>query len=151
MKTFICNFFVPGIPATAGSKTGFYNPKAKRVIMAPANKRQKPWMAVVRLAATEAYSGPPLTGPIAYEFWFYLPRPRSHFGSGKNSDKLKTSAPAYPTTKPDLTKMVRAVEDALTGVLWKDDSQVVSQRVVKRYHDHPGKPGVWVWASEVEG
>ena len=141
-------FFVPGIPATAGSKTGFYNPKIKRVIMTPANKRQKPWIAVVRLAAERAYQGSPLIGPIHLNIVFTLPRPRSHFGSGRNEASLKAKAPLYHTKTPDLTKMTRAIEDALIGVVWKDDSQVVKQTVLKAYDDKH-KPGAEVTIVEV--
>jgi len=136
MKTI--SFWVPGLPATAGSKTGFYNKKIKRVIMTPANKKQKPWMAVVRLKAEESYQGPVLTGPIRLNVVFRMPRPRSHYGTGKNSEILKLSAPAYHTKRPDLTKMARAIEDALTGVIWRDDSQVVKNTTLKGYDDRPG-------------
>lgn len=142
-------FFVPGIAATSGSKTGFVIKSKKtgknRVIMAPANKKQKPWMAHVRAVAVENYPGPPLSGAVKVSFGFFLPRPKGHFGSGKNADKLKTSAPDYPTTKPDLTKLVRAAEDALVGIIWKDDSQVVLNRCGKEYcDDTEPTPGVYI-------
>lgn len=59
-------FFVHGKPATAGSKSGFYVEKLHRVVMAPANKRQKPWMESVRWAAIQkGYNGKILLeGPI---------------------------------------------------------------------------------------
>jgi Holliday junction resolvase RusA-like endonuclease len=41
----------------------------------------------------------------------------------------------HPTVKPDLTKLLRAVEDALTGVVWRDDSQIIHQVVNKEYAD----------------
>lgn len=139
-------FFVPGIPATAGSKTGIFNKKLNRVLMVPANKRQKPWMAVVRtfaMAAMQANSIP-ITGPIELALTFALPRPKGHFGSGARSEIVKKSAPPYPITKPDLTKLIRAVEDALTGICWKDDSQVVWQQARKVY----GRPGVNIRIKE---
>ena len=135
-------FFVPGIPATAGSKTPFiYKDKKSgknRVAMSPANKRQKPWMSDVKMFAAEAYKGDPLTWPIGLYIDFYLPRPKSHYGTGKNSDKLKDSAPNRPITMPDLTKLTRALEDALKGIIWRDDSQVVSQYIEKHYSNKPG-------------
>jgi crossover junction endodeoxyribonuclease RusA len=127
------SFFVPGIPATAGSKNGFYNKKIGRVIMAPANKKQKPWMSHVQACALEVYNGPPIDGPIKLSIVFIMPRPKGHFGTGKYSSRVKENAPFYPTSKPDATKMLRAVEDALTGVVWKDDSQVVHIDVCKLY------------------
>lgn len=135
-------FFVPGIPASAGSKTGFPVKNKKtgkiKVIMAPASKKQKPWMAKVASIASESYLGKLLYGPIDLRVIFYFHRPKSHFGTGKNSGKLKSNAPIYVTKKPDLTKLVRAVEDALTGIIWKDDSQVVMQSTGKFFCDKPG-------------
>jgi len=136
------SFFVPGIPATSGSKSAYpyKNKKTGRmgVAVAPASKRQKSWMGVVRFFAEENYNGDVLAGPISLSLVFYLPRPKSHFGTGRNAGKLKPSARKYPTTTPDLTKLVRAVEDALKGVTWKDDSQVVYQLNTKFYRERPG-------------
>jgi len=138
----IIQFFVPGIPATAGSKTPFIYKSKKdgknRVAMAPANKRQKPWMATIKAFATDAYKGDLITGPVMLSIDFCLPRPKSHYGTGKNSDMLKKSAPFYPIIKPDLTKLTRAVEDALKGIIWRDDSQVVHQEIDKDYGRRPG-------------
>ncbi len=89
------------------------------------NPQLESWRGAIAWAARQVYNGPLLTGAIKLTIQFYRPRPRSHFGSGKNSDKLKPSAPAHPITRPDNSKLVRAVEDALKGVVWKDDSQVV--------------------------
>jgi len=74
-----------------------------------------------------------LEGPLELKLTFYQPRRASHFGSGRNSAKLKPSAPIYPDKRPDLTKLIRAVEDALTGIVWRDDAQVVMQRAAKLY------------------
>jgi Holliday junction resolvase RusA-like endonuclease len=46
---------------------------------------------------------------------------------------LKASAPANHTIKPDVTKLVRSLEDSLKGIVWLDDSQVVKQSASKRY------------------
>ncbi|MEX0718667.1 MAG: RusA family crossover junction endodeoxyribonuclease, partial [Planctomycetaceae bacterium] len=40
-------------------------------------------------------------------------------------------APAFPDTTPDLTKLIRGVEDALQSVLLTNDSRVVEQRTRK--------------------
>ena len=45
--------------------------------------------------------------------------------------------------RPDATKLVRAVEDALTGLVWRDDAQVVIQTVRKRY-GHPERAEIFV-------
>ena len=72
---------------------------------------------------------------------FWLPRPKGHFGTGKNAGKLKKSAPLYCSTKPDLDKLLRAVCDALwqSGVL-SSDALITKITSEKRY----GDPGVLI-------
>lgn len=131
-------FFVPGRVASAGSKTAFKG-KNGRVILAPASKFTKPWMDSVKWFAMKKV-GPMclLEGPLILTITFFLSRPQNHYGTGRNAGKLKLSAPPYPMVTPDLTKLVRAVEDAITGIIWKDDKQVAEQHTRKRYADKPG-------------
>ena len=131
-------FFVPGIPGTAGSKRGFVNPKTKRVIIVDDNRKAAPWRQSVLAAAMRIYTDVPLTGPVVLTAHFYFPRPKCHYGSGRNADVLKDGAPRHHITKPDATKLLRALEDALTAVIWRDDNQVVEQHVEKMYGPRPG-------------
>jgi crossover junction endodeoxyribonuclease RusA len=130
----IVEFFVPGDPAPAGSKRGFYIPKLKRVVITDACKRTKPWQAVVSFAAADAWGDArPMTNPVRLELVFRLQRPGSHFGTRGGLPYLKDSAPRYPTTMPDLLKLTRAIEDACTGILYRDDSQIVEEDIKKVY------------------
>lgn len=95
----------------------------------------KDWRTTIQAAAMDAYVGPLLEGPLEVEMTFFRVRPKSHFGTGRNAGVVKASSPEHPITKPDVTKLVRAAEDALTGVLWRDDSQIVSAHTHKRYGD----------------
>jgi Holliday junction resolvase RusA-like endonuclease len=129
-------FTVHGDPATAGSKAAFvYKDKRgkHRAAMAPASKKTKPWMQQVAQTARSEYDGPVLTEPVSYRMVFYFQRPKSHFGTGRNAGKLKDSAPNFHTKKPDAFKLARAVEDALTGIIWRDDSQCCEIYVEKKY------------------
>jgi Holliday junction resolvase RusA-like endonuclease len=36
-------------------------------------------------------------------------------------------------TRPDVLKLARAAEDALTGIVWRDDSQIVHETLAKVY------------------
>jgi Holliday junction resolvase RusA-like endonuclease len=103
-----------------------------------ANPQSKDWKSDVRAAAMNAFHGQPFANAITLHLVFFVPRPKCHFRSGKNSHLKKDSAPQYPTTKPDATKLLRGVEDALTGIIWRDDAQIVTQFVTKRYGDTPG-------------
>lgn len=129
-------FTVVGIPRTAGSKRAFpFHKGGGRlgVRVTDNDTRGKDWRVAVVAACREAYRGLPLEGPLSLRVTFRLPRPKGHSGARG----LLPSAPAYPTTVPDATKLLRCLEDGLTGVLWHDDAQIVEQVVVKVY----GQPG----------
>jgi len=132
------DFFVSGVPKPAGSKTAFVNKHTGKAIVTDACKTSKDWKSLVAYTAREYYKGELLTGPLLVTMTFYQTRPACHYGSGKNAKVLKDSAPMWPTGKPDVLKLTRAVEDACTGILWKDDSQIVDERIVKCYGDKPG-------------
>lgn len=125
-------FTVFGVAAPAGSKRAL--PAAgrpgARPIVVDDSKRSRPWKREVAQVAGDAMRGRELLeGPLELHVIFYMPRPKSHFGARG----LRPSAPVFPTVKPDVTKLLRAVEDALTSIVWRDDAQVVVQRAEKRY------------------
>ena len=118
-------FVVPGIAAPQGSKR-----HVGRGIMVESSARLRPWRAAVTAAAAEARNGAPtITGPVNLAAVFAFPRPASHYGTGRNAGHLRPSAPAWPIGHNigDLSKLIRAVEDAITDSgAWRDDSLVVS-------------------------
>lgn len=131
------SFFVAGDPATQGSKRAFYIAKIGRAIVTEDCKENKPWRSDVRNEAEKAIAAGEwkLTDkPVMLNLTFQLKRPKGHFGA----KGLKKSAPYFPAKKPDTVKLARAVEDALKGVCWKDDAQIVTEIIQKRYHDQPG-------------
>lgn len=124
-----CAFTVYGVAAPAGSKTVAYA-KEGRAFVRDASKRAAPWKRLVAQVAGEAMGGAPLLeGPLSLTVAVVVPRPKSHYGARG----LRPSAPPAPTTRPDLTKYLRGIEDALTGVVWRDDAQVITQTAEKRY------------------
>ena len=131
-------FFVAGVAKPAGSKRGFFIPKLKRVVIVDANPNSKDWKSDVKSDAIANYDGELLTCPIAVRFTFYVTRPKGHYRTGKNAHLLRDSAPKFPASKPDVLKLARGVEDALTGIIWKDDAQIVTEHIAKRYADNPG-------------
>jgi len=139
------SFFVPGIPQSRGSKKPFiYRKKegGQGVAMSDDNPKSKAWMSVVALAAAAAMAGrEPLVGPVRIFFTFIMPRPASHFGSGRNSKTLKPGAPKYHTQKPDGLKLCRGVEDALTGIVYRDDNQNCLGSWDKRWAAPGERPG----------
>ncbi len=75
----------------------------------------------------------PIEGPVQVMLRFYLPRPKNHFGSGRNAYRLKPSAPPRHTKKPDIDNCIKFVLDCLNGVAWRDDSQIIKSIAVKEY------------------
>jgi len=124
---------VYGRPVPAGSKRGFpVRGKGGKiqVVVTDASSKVKPWQAQVRSEAVEAMNGDKLIrGPLSASVLFVLARPKGHFGKRG----VRPSAPEYPTVKPDTTKLWRAVEDALEGIVYANDAQIVRQDVGKVY------------------
>jgi Holliday junction resolvase RusA-like endonuclease len=126
-------FTVYGDCQPAGSKRAFFRNGMKHPSVVDDNSKSKGWKHVVAYSARQVYQGPLLDGPLRFTATFYRPRLKGHYGSGRNAAALKASAPEYPTTKPDVLKLARAAEDALTGVVWRDDAQIVDEHLFKRW------------------
>lgn len=130
-------FTVFGIAQTAGSKRAFPFKKSDGTLgvrVSDDNPKGDNWKHAVAYSSREAYSGDLLSGPLAVTMRFYRPRPKGHFGKhGLNRTGLECSSPA---TRPDVLKLARCAEDALTGVLWRDDAQIVEEHLFK----HWGEP-----------
>jgi crossover junction endodeoxyribonuclease RusA len=111
------NVFVPGRPIPQGS-TKAYLPKGHtRPIVTADNTQTKPWRADVQAHVRQAV-GPTIQipdGPVVLDLKFVMPR---------RAAEPKRITPAH-VRKPDLDKLIRAVLDALTGIVFTDDAQVV--------------------------
>lgn len=126
-------FAVHGLPRPQGSKT--IRSAGDKTWTTESSKALPEWRRAVQQRAGDAMHGrSPLDGtPVALDVRFHLPRPQAHYGTGRNAARLKSSAPARPTTMPDLDKLVRAVCDALTNVAWRTDAQVTVIHAAKLY------------------
>ena len=146
------SFFVPGVAKPGGSKKGFVNRKTGRVIITHDNPATKTWMDTVAWHAMKHVGRMGLlSDAICLKLTFLFQRPGGDYGTGRNAGVLKQSAPLHDTKKRhDLTKLTRSTEDALTGIIWKDDSQVIGQRTNKRYCRGDEIPGVHIRVETVE-
>ncbi len=120
------SFTVFGKPEPKGSARGFVAMKAgkARAIVTTDNKNLKSWESCVRFAAQSVAGELQLfEGAIALHVDFYLQRPKS----------IKPAKRPYMTTRPDLSKLIRGLEDALNEVIWKDDAQIVAITAGKLY------------------
>lgn len=142
-------FFVPGDCIAQGSKQAFVLPGTRRAVLVDAGKARthlKPWRMNVAFGAREALAGRDWdqSRAIRLDCTFYFARPKGHYGTGKNANVVKDSSPRAHATKPDRDKLLRAVQDALTGTLYRDDCQVYAGNTIKLYCGEGQVPGVQV-------
>lgn len=131
----IFSLTVFGTPQPAGSKkavswqTKDGSRSGTNVI--DANPKAAKWKNQVAQEAGKRWDGHRLIDdPLEVRFVFYVVRPKGHFGSRGN---LLPSAPRWPAKKPDALKLARAVEDALTGVVYRDDSLIIRELLEKEW------------------
>lgn len=128
----VIGFTVYGAPVPQGSKRIF---RGNIVDMAP--QRLRSYRQDIHVAALEAMKGrPAYIEPVGVTVTFFIPRPKNHFGTGRNAEKRKASAPSAPAKPPDIDKLGRAVLDGMTGAVFRDDAQVVSLHLMKVWADH---------------
>jgi Holliday junction resolvase RusA-like endonuclease len=144
-------FQVPGRPQQRGSKTAFVvRNKQKQMIrrgggivtnardvpiinQTDSNKKSTKYMELAQRIAQVSYRGDPLEGPVCFEVVFKFKRPKCHYRTGKHADQLRDDAPTHHTKQPDLAKLIRGIEDAMTQAgIWKDDSQVVTYGTTRK-------------------
>jgi len=124
-------------------------PEKPRPYIRPSGKFLPGWRKDVARQAKEQYNGEYLTGPLICSYIFRFPFRKGDFGTGANSNKLKASAPKHHTTFPDLTKIIRSTEDALTGIVWEDDKQVIGFKQCKKCYSTE-EPGVVIKVYRVK-
>lgn len=109
---------VYGNPAPQGSKKHVGNG-----VMVEMSAKVKPWRAAVADAARDVRFEL-LDEELVVDMVFSFVRPRIHYRVGRYAHLLRDTAPLRPASRPDLSKLARATEDALTGVLYRDDSRI---------------------------
>lgn len=120
---------VYGLPAPQGSKS-FKGIHGGRAVLAESSKKVAPWRKRVELEAIAAKGAmPTIAGPLRVWMVFTLPKPKS-------APKRRVT---HPDKKPDLSKLIRSTEDALTSAkVWEDDARVIEIMACKAY---PGERG----------
>lgn len=135
-------FFVAGAPygkgrprvSSFGGRARMYTPE-----------KTVAYENLVRISADIAMgSMPVITGPVSVFMRILVPTPAS---MPKKRQKEAMAGLLMPTKKPDIDNVEKAIFDALNGVVWKDDVQVVDVTKSKRYSE---KPGVWVVIKEIK-
>ena len=135
------SFTVHGEPIPQGSMRAFVIKGLNRAVITSANKRTKPWRQEVAGAALAAMDKDLLdcagkNVPFRLVVTFRFQKPKS----------VKKTV-LEKVTKPDTDKLIRSILDALTGIVWTDDSQVVEILARKQF----GMPGAEIGIEEVGG
>ena len=134
-------FAARGIPVPQGALVrsptgGLYNRGGTRLAV---------WRSAVRDQATIAMGDrPPFAGPVRVALSVRFPRLKSHL---RRDGTPRPGAPSFVATVPDIDKVARSCLDALSGVVFGDDRQVVELYVRKVYGP---VPGVAVEVEELE-
>lgn len=142
----VAAFEVPGIAKAEAKKQGFFRRKGSDQLHPGARvdlDDRKAWKAVVQVKAAE-YQGEPVRGPVLLSITVRGIRPASN---PKNPTRSKPWPWAW-LVRPDVNNFCKPIEDAMTGIVWVDDSQVVGEQVVKEYGER-AEVRVQVWACDL--
>lgn len=125
-------FTVSGKPVAKGRPRIVRNGAFVRAITP---EKTRSYEGIVATFALDAMKGrQPFDGACSLEIVAYFQIPKSW------SKKLQYGAIAgsvHPTGRPDGDNLLKAIADACNSIVWKDDSQAVECRVIKRYSHSP--------------
>lgn len=130
--SFAISFVIPGAAVGKArarvTRHGTYTPKKTRQ-----------YEHEVRLFARAAFGmAPPLAEAIHLDLVVYLPIAKSWT---KRKQQAAREGTLYPTVKPDLDNLEKAITDGCNGIVYADDAQIVEVYKAKRYSENPH---VWV-------
>jgi crossover junction endodeoxyribonuclease RusA len=130
----VIEFTVLGTPRSQGSMKSMLHRRTKQIITMASSPKMKPWRQEISWAALRARGpGEPAGRNVAIrlEASFFFAKPKS----SKLNEK---------TSAPDIDKLLRCCLDAMTGIIYEDDSQIVEIHCFKGF----GQPRVEVRVSE---
>ncbi len=133
-------FVVPGEPAAWCVYT-------RRGPPSPGFEAMQVWQTLIQAAVINKYGRPLLNGPVALEVTFFRTLP-GH--APKTKDKWLRRCWKQVGKRPDRSNYLKAFEDALTGILLKDDSLIVMGDT-KKWFAGPGEPArTWCKVTPLE-
>jgi len=109
----------------------------------PAKSRD--YKSYVRLIAAQNAPVTPVEGAIEFSLRIYRAIPK---GMPKYKREAAKAWALRPVTKPDVSNVLKGVEDALKGVWYKDDSQIVGYGVLGKWYDE--RPRIEIMMRELE-
>lgn len=127
------NFVIPGQPVgKARARISFNRFTGKNQSYTP--KKTADYEKLVRLSYQKSLGNintlPPTEKPVRMILNAFYGIPSSWT---KKKKVMAVCNEIYPTSKPDLSNILKSVEDALNGIAYKDDSQIVDIEMSKQY------------------
>lgn len=96
--------------------------------------KTKNYEKLVQWSYRNKYKGQALNGPIRLDITFFMYIPKN---TSKKRTEMKIAREILPTKKPDWDNMAKAITDALNGLAYKDDNQIVEAHIYKYFSDDP--------------
>lgn len=124
--------------SVVGGHARIYTPKATEI-----------YEREIKKAWEKENGSEPFSGPLVMRLYFYMPIPKSE----TKANKLKMlEKKKRPVTKPDLDNLSKSIMDALNGVAYNDDNQIVTLLAKKYYGEIPCvKIIVAEWEAKEDG
>lgn len=126
-------FEIVGQPVAQGRPRAGKSYSGKTVLYDPDKSRD--FKQYVKFVASQHKPQELITGPIHLAVDVYRSTPKKYHTSPKQA--LIEEGKLLPTSKPDIENYVKGVMDGMTGIIWQDDSQVVSLVARKFYSMTP--------------
>jgi Holliday junction resolvase RusA-like endonuclease len=97
--------------------------------------KQRAYRGLIIFAARAEMRGKkPFVGPIAMDYLAVFAVPKSWSKTRKASALHQD---IYPTARPDLDNLAKLAADALNGIVYRDDAQIVTAKLDKIYGPQP--------------
>jgi len=111
------SFVIPGEPiAQPRQRIAVVGGHARSYL--PSKHPVQAWKAAARIVAGNEHWEEPLSGPLLLTVHFIFHRPKNRIW------KTKPMPREYHTKRPDVDNCLKSLMDALSGVIWRDDTQV---------------------------
>lgn len=107
---------------------------SRRFAMAYTPARTRAYENALRQVAALVMRGkPPMQGALRVTVQAFMPIPKSW---PRKKIAAAINGEIRPATKPDVDNILKVL-DALNGIVWEDDAQIIDARIVKAYSEHP--------------
>ena len=128
-------FTIPGEPQSKARPRFYHNGKFVRAYTPDTTVNYENLVKLAWMQREESGEIRKLTGAIKAEIWAYFPIPKS--ASKKKQAQMMQDEIRPITVKKDTDNICKAILDALNGIAYDDDRQIVDLIASKHYSDRP--------------